>query len=157
MKIYVAGTVLRKKLDPSVYETVGQVYHDIESAAKTLNHVVQLPLPDPKLDGLSPAVYQAEIRRRILEADSIITVLFPPNEAVAAEAHLAVEAGKPQAVIIDVQHPPKLSPELAVLERYPISNVPAETVIENLEIQVRKKRAIQKRREEPPPMMTTSF
>src|SRR5687767_3839314 len=83
MNIFVAGTVLREKLERSIFRNLKRLYPEIEKAAAAAGHTVQLPLPDFELDHMPRTQFAREIQRRIRAADSLITVLYPPNDAVA--------------------------------------------------------------------------
>jgi nucleoside 2-deoxyribosyltransferase len=116
MKTYIAGTVLRPCLKPPVYERLERLYRSIEITANQNGHTAELSYPDHYLDRMELNDFQREIRRRIEEADSVIAILDPPNEAVAIEAHFAAEIGKPQAILVEnVAQPPQA---IRGLERY---------------------------------------
>lgn len=99
MNIYVAGTVLRDTLDQQVWVKLNDIYHKIDVESSNQGHHAQLPYVDHALDALPAHLYHEEIDRRIRAADSIITVLSPPNPAVAAEALTAAQLNKPQAIL----------------------------------------------------------
>jgi hypothetical protein len=54
MHIYVAGTVLRQRLDERVRKILRQLYSQIGHVANQRGHSVQLPYHDGQLDRLSP-------------------------------------------------------------------------------------------------------
>jgi hypothetical protein len=147
MNIYVNGTVLRDHLESSIRDSLLKIYLRIEEGARTSGHKVQLPFPDEKLDRLSPESFGKEIIDRIMRADSIISVYYPPNEAVAWEAHFAAEAGKPQILVVDPADSPKLPVALQELERYSVYELPVEKILRQLE------RTVPRKGEEPPPPM----
>jgi hypothetical protein len=133
MKTYVAGTVLRSNLKPSVYERLEYLYRSIEHAAKRHAHTAELPYPDHNLDQMEANAFRREIRRRIEEADSVIAILDPPNEAVGIEAHIAEEAGKPQAILVqDVAQPPQAIQGLERCVLYAATDPPLEKIFKDL-------------------------
>jgi hypothetical protein len=152
MNIYVAGTVLREKLETSIRIRIREMYEQIEAAATNSGHEVQLPYPDSALDNMSPGAFEAEIQRRICEADCIISVMDPPNNAVAIEAHYAATQGKPQAILISRLQLHSLSHELAQIPKYIIGEIILEEVFGELEKAVKAKTS-EGNREEPPPML----
>jgi hypothetical protein len=140
MKIYVAGTVLRDRLEGSILRSLTNLYKQIVSEARLQGHSVDIPYPDVALDQMTRERFAAEIQRRILHADSVITVLYPPNPNVAFEAHFAAENHKPQVLVVDPAQRPELSPSLAHLARYSIWEVKIQEVIFTLEMMVRHSR-----------------
>jgi nucleoside 2-deoxyribosyltransferase len=152
MNIYVAGTVLREKLDESLAKKLRTLYIGIEEAAKQSGHCVQLPFPDSTLDGMSKKQFETEIQNRIRDADSIISVMDPPNTAVAVEAHFAAEEGKPQAILVSHLNATSLPDRLADISRYIIGETNLADVIADLDRAVISKTS-EKNRKEPPMLM----
>ncbi len=140
MKIYVAGTVPRAGMEPTLFSGLEDTYRQITVAVRQAGHTAQLPLFEDALAQMETRTFQEEIHRRIRDADSVITILDPPSLSVAFEAHFAAGAGKPQAILVeDPANPPPGVRELMHVHCYALSETSLRSVVQELAAQVAAK------------------
>jgi hypothetical protein len=139
MKIFVAGTLLRNQLPQPLLARLLRAYTELQEYAGSRKFEIKLPLVEDKLSKMSREQVLSEVERRISESDSVVTVLYPWNDAVAFEADKAAKLDKPQAIIVSQEGAEKLPPEMRRLVHGSIEDVSWEKVIKALEIEVAKK------------------
>jgi hypothetical protein len=132
MRIYVAGTVLRSRLEAHVHFILKQLYCELEWQAGAQGHTIMLPYPEAWLDQLEVQEFKEEILRRIDNADFVISIHYPPNEMVAFEAQHAAERNKPSVIVVHSQYLPSLPPILLNFRHYDLNETTVEELLSSL-------------------------
>lgn len=98
--LYVAGPVPRPDLEPNIQAELTALYREIRSSLTGREIQVILPLPDPEWDTVGAKEFLKETERRIKSADAVLTVLLHETAAAGAEARIAADLKKKQALIV---------------------------------------------------------
>lgn len=96
-KLYVAGPVIHptRRLD----RLIGATFSAIGEQCHAQGFEASLPTHDPHVDALEPGGFAETIRARITEADGVVSVHWPGDQAVVVESVLASLLGKPQVIL----------------------------------------------------------
>jgi hypothetical protein len=95
-KVYIAGDIG----DPKVSLTRVIPYKDVKALAESFGHTVQLPEMDSALEAMEPVEFVSEVRKRISEAEFVVSFLSRRSSSPVVEAGIASELRKKQLILL---------------------------------------------------------